>query len=124
MVDDPSNLGDRIIATLAEDHGPASWQSVIINNGTAWADIAAAASSVMEDLYDGRLRELSVPVLFIHGARDPRTEPTELAAIRRELPGARFRIIEEAKHSPHSESAAARESTRAADEFMRSLAVR
>lgn len=121
MVVDPVKLGDRICATLAEDHGPEHWQRVIINNGTAWAELADTASHAEQDLYDGRLSELSVPVLFIHGARDPRTEPNELGAVRRALPGAQFHIIEEGKHSPHSESAAARESTRAADRFIRGL---
>ncbi|HVF90234.1 MAG TPA: alpha/beta hydrolase [Blastocatellia bacterium] len=121
MVVDPAQLGDRIVATLAEDHGPEDWQRVIVNNGTAWAQLASTASSDREDLYDGRLNELSVPVLFIHGARDPRTEPEELSAVRQALPEARFLIIEEGKHSPHSESAAAQQSTRAAREFVDSL---
>ncbi|HYP25084.1 MAG TPA: alpha/beta hydrolase [Blastocatellia bacterium] len=121
MVINPNQLGEKIIATLIEDHGPEDWQSVIINNGTAWARLSDAASGDEHDLYDGRLSELSVPTLFIHGARDPRTEPTELAAVRKALPGAQFHIIEEGKHSPHSERAAAQESTRAAKRFIRSI---
>jgi len=121
MVVDPAQLGDRISATLAEDHGPDHWRRVIVSNGTAWAELASTASHEEEDLYGGRLNELSVPVLFIHGARDPRTEPTELSAMRRALPSARFHIIEEGKHSPHSESATAQESTRAADQFIRGI---
>ncbi len=38
-----------------------------------------------EDFYGGRLSELKVPVLVVHGVRDPRTEPGELEALRKAL---------------------------------------
>ena len=54
------------------------------------------------DLYQGRLREIRVPVAIVHGQCDPRTEPGELDEIRRELPAAQVHIIPGAEHSPHS----------------------
>ena len=62
--------------------------------------------------------QLSVPTLFLHGARDPRTEPGELDAVRRELPRASFHILELAGHSPHSEPGSAEECARVAGEFL------
>lgn len=57
------------------------------------------------DLYDGRLGELKVPVTFVHGRHDPRTEPGEMERVQETLPGAEMRFIENGRHSPHSESA-------------------
>ena len=56
-----------------------------------------------------------MPTLVIHGARDPRTEPGELDALRAALgdASARFAILPEGGHSPHSERATADEVTRA-----------
>ena len=48
-----------------------------------------------EDLYGGRLAQLRVPALVIHGAKDPRTEPGELDALRAQLTSARFAIVPE-----------------------------
>ncbi len=55
-----------------------------------------------EDFFDGRLSTLAVPTLVVHGDDDPRTEPDELARIRRELPEARFEIIGGGGHCPHA----------------------
>jgi pimeloyl-ACP methyl ester carboxylesterase len=64
----------------------------------------------------------------IHGARDPRTEPGELEAMRAALIGghdgsARFTVLPEGGHSPHSERATADEVTRIALEFLRQDAI-
>ena len=74
-----------------------------------------------QDLYDGKLGELRVPSLFLHGSRDPRTEPGEMEAVREQLPDARIEIIEGGAHSPHSESAASDECNRIAREFLEQL---
>ena len=102
---------------LARHHGPEYWKKVVSIDAQAWLDIAAGAKHPKEDLYGGKLKELTVPSIFLHGSRDPRTEPDELAAVERELPG-RLRVIEGATHCPHSESGAAAESTRIALEFI------
>ena len=70
------------------------------------------------DLYDGRLPEMRVRTLIVHGGRDPRTEPGELAALRAALPRADVAILEAGAHSPHSERAAADDVTRAVSEFL------
>jgi len=59
------------------------------------------------DLFDGRLSQLRVPAVFIHGAEDPRTEPWKLAAVCRQLPAALMQVIKNGGHSPHSESSSA-----------------
>ena len=70
------------------------------------------------------------PLLFVHGGRDPRTEPGELDALRATLARApanrapateeaRFAILPEGGHSPHSERATADEVTRIAAAFLR-----
>ena len=43
-------------------------------NSRTWLRIHDEAAPG-EDFYGGRLAELQLPVLVIHGARDPRTEP-------------------------------------------------
>jgi len=121
MAGDPALLGERIAGTLASEHGGDYWRKLIVMNGNAWLGIANEATNAKHDLYDGKLPGLRVPTLFIHGSRDPRTEPGELDAVRAQLPNARMEIIEGGGHSPHSESAAVAESNRVASEFFDSI---
>ncbi len=122
MMHDPDGLGQRVADTLAHDHGDG-WRDLMRTNGDAWLRIAADAAGTIPDLYGGRLGELRLPVLVIHGARDPRTEPGELEALRAALtvqPDTvrRFVVLPEGGHSPHSERATADAVTRAALEFV------
>jgi pimeloyl-ACP methyl ester carboxylesterase len=117
MMGDPDGLGERVTTVLAREHGDG-WRDLIRNNGDAWLRIAQTRSTDDEDLYGGRLPALRLPTLVIHGARDPRTEPGELDALRAALPHATFEILPDAAHSPHSERATADEVTRAAQRFL------
>ena len=98
MAEDPTRFGPRVAAILERDHG-ARWQDVLRMGGRAWLSIAASPG---DDFFGGRLGELRVPALLLHGADDPRTEPDELARIRAELPHARFEIIDGGGHCPHA----------------------
>jgi pimeloyl-ACP methyl ester carboxylesterase len=108
MRDAPETLGDQVVATLRREHGDR-WRALIATNGAAWLQLADDAASDGEDLYDGRLRAVTCPVLLVHGGRDPRTEPGEFDALRAALQPARCEItlLPEAGHSPHSERATA-----------------
>jgi pimeloyl-ACP methyl ester carboxylesterase len=114
MISDPDTVGDRASTALASDHGE-QWRKVLDRNATAWLQIVQSGSG---DLYGGRLSELQLAALFINGGRDPRTEPGDLEAIRRQLPQAEIRIIENAGHSPHSERESADVCVRIAAEFL------
>jgi pimeloyl-ACP methyl ester carboxylesterase len=125
MMDRPDGLGERVTEALAREHGDG-WRDLIRTNGDAWLRIANDASATAADLYGGRLGELRVPALVVHGARDPRTEPGELEAMRDALSGdARaahhVAVLPEAGHSPHSERATADDVTRIAQRFVREL---
>ena len=137
MMRDPDGLGERVTGVLARDHGER-WRDLIRTNGDAWVRIAADRSAPGVDLYGGRLGQLTVPTLVIHGARDPRTEPGELDAMRAALKDgagpkaatggagdrgrragvATFVVLPEGGHSPHSERATADEVTRLVREFV------
>jgi valacyclovir hydrolase len=131
MMRDPGELGERVTRVLAREHGEG-WRDLIRTNGDAWLRIAGDPSAPAGDLYGGRLGELRVPTLVIHGARDPRTEPGELDALRdaltrrpealRHLEIRRFEILAEGGHSPHSERAVADEVTRLAQDFVLKVA--
>lgn len=122
MSGDPNGLGERICGVLSSEHGEDYWQKLIINNGSAWLRLADESTGPEQDIYGGKLSGLAVPTLFIHGSRDPRTEPGEIEAVRRELPKARFEILDGAGHSPHSSSSSAQECTRVASDFLASIA--
>ena len=131
-------MPDRVSAVIAEAshyfrRKPRSrgfFESVIANpastdimrlHARAWLQIGEDAASDADDFYDGRLSEIFVPVLIIHGARDPRTEPGEIDALAREagLSGTPPGIaILDAGHSPHSESATADDVTRLAEQLI------
>jgi pimeloyl-ACP methyl ester carboxylesterase len=117
MIGDPDGLGERVATVLAREHGDG-WRDLIRTNGDAWLRIADARSTPDEDLYGGRLPTLRVPALVIHGARDPRTEPGELDALRAALRHATCAILPDGAHSPHSERATAGEVTRAVQRFL------
>jgi pimeloyl-ACP methyl ester carboxylesterase len=122
MMRDPDGLGERVAGVLAREHGDG-WRDLIRTNGDAWLRIAGDPLAPAPDLYGGRLGELSLPTLVIHGALDPRTEPGEFDAMRDALrPGigpASFEILAAGGHSPHSERATADEVTRLVESFVK-----
>jgi pimeloyl-ACP methyl ester carboxylesterase len=119
MADYPTRFGPRVAAILERDHG-ARWQDVLRMGGRAWLRIAATPD---EDFFGGRLGELSehVPTLVVHGADDPRTEPDELARIRRALPHARYEIVDGGGHCPHAHPRCADAVARAVVDFVDGL---
>ncbi len=92
-------------------HG--SWRDALEECGaeelSRLVEFAAESGSPDEDLYGGRLGELRVPTTFVHGRRDPRTEPGEIERASEATAGAEVRFLEEGRHSPHSEEASWRE---------------
>ncbi len=118
MLNDPDAFGERVTTKLAAEHGADYWRTIIRAGGRAWLDIAATPD---EDFYERRLHELQVPMLVIHGADDPRTEPGELDRIRREIPTARIAMIEGGGHSPHSARGTAGLVTTIVADFLASL---
>jgi pimeloyl-ACP methyl ester carboxylesterase len=114
----PEALGAELSERFALEFGAEDWRKFIISHAKAWLQIAVASSDSADDLYHGRLHELRVPTLFIHGRLDPRTEPGELEAVSAQLPHAEMRILDSAAHSPHSESASADLVTKIASEFL------
>jgi pimeloyl-ACP methyl ester carboxylesterase len=106
MRDRPEQFGGRVSKALEIDHG-SRWRAVLTVNGEAWLHLADSAGDGQADLYGGRLADIRSPVLLVHGAADPRTEPGELDALRAALPHASLALLPGAFHSPHSERAAA-----------------
>ncbi|HMG34794.1 MAG TPA: alpha/beta hydrolase [Blastocatellia bacterium] len=123
MAGDPDLLGEKITTILSRDHGE-DWKKIILLNGDAWLRIAEDAPGDDADLYDGRLGELSVPTVVIHGELDPRTEPGELDAVRSAIGSNRVKVIEGAYHSPHSANSSFEQCNLLASEFLSSLEVR
>jgi pimeloyl-ACP methyl ester carboxylesterase len=114
---DPDVLGAELCEKFALEFGQ-DWRTLIISHAKAWLQLAAESRGLRNDLYGGRLNEISAPTLFIHGRVDPRTEPGELEAVSEELPHAEMQILDVAAHSPHSESASADFVTWIASEFL------
>jgi pimeloyl-ACP methyl ester carboxylesterase len=109
FADHPGQVSEKLQTLLAADHGVEHWRDVVQRNCSAWLGLAASSTRPDEDLYDGRLGELQVPVTFVHGRGDPRTEPGEIERASTALSAAEVRFIENGRHSPHSEEACWRE---------------
>jgi pimeloyl-ACP methyl ester carboxylesterase len=107
----PEQVGEKLQKRLVGDHGVEEWQNVVQRNCRVWLQLAAQSTRPVEDLYGGRLGELRVPVTFMHGRHDPRTEPGEMEQTHKTLPAADMRFIENGRHSPHSEEGVAQECT-------------
>src|SRR4029077_4142697 len=114
----PEALGAELCGRFALEFGADYWEQLITGHARAWAEIALASSSLTDDLYRGRLHEISAPTLFIHGRLDPRTEPGELDAAAAELPRAEIQILEAGGHSPHSETGSADLATQLTRDFL------
>ncbi|HYQ82314.1 MAG TPA: hypothetical protein VEP68_12465, partial [Anaeromyxobacteraceae bacterium] len=112
----PEQFGEEPARAMAEDHGEPRWRQVVGMNSRAWLRIIEEGRRGERDLYQGRLGEVRAPVLLLHGRHDPRTEPGELEAARRDLPRARLELLD-AGHSPHSGRAGQR-ATRLAGAFV------
>jgi pimeloyl-ACP methyl ester carboxylesterase len=117
MAHDPDGFGERVTGKLAAEHGDA-WRAILRMGGRAWLDIARTPD---DDFYDHRLAELAAPMLVLHGADDPRTEPGELDRVRREVRGVTGHMVAGGGHSPHSERAVADECTRVGGSFLRAV---
>ena len=113
----PEKFGERVVSILANEHGEDYWRKLMENHGNAWLDIHYGWRDPEQDMYGGRLSELRVPTILIHGSEDPRTEPGELDMIQELLPEASIHVIAGGGHSPHSESDAWTESNRFAADF-------
>jgi len=106
FADHPREVSEKLQTLLIADHGADRWAKVVQRNCQVWLQLAAESKGDEEDLYAGKLSTLKVPVTFMHGRQDPRTEPGEMKKVQESLPNARMRFIENGRHSPHSESAA------------------
>jgi pimeloyl-ACP methyl ester carboxylesterase len=119
-VDAPERFGGpELVLTLEREHG-ARWREVLARGGRAWLRIIARGLAEGGDLYGGRLGEIAAPTLLLHGRHDPRTEPGELDAVQRALPGARLALLD-AGHSPHTSARAGAEAIAAAVTFLREV---
>ena len=114
----PEALGAELCERFALEFGREDWRKLITYHAKAWLQLAAESSTPRDDLYRGRLHEISAPTLFIHGRLDPRTEAGELDAVSQQLPHAEMKILDAAAHSPHSESASADLVTQIARDFL------
>ncbi|GAC1320251.1 MAG: hypothetical protein NVSMB12_19870 [Acidimicrobiales bacterium] len=120
MARDPDAFGAAVGHDLFLDHGPR-WREVLRLDGEAWLGLGAEAVEPNADLYDGRLREITCPVLLVHGGRDPRSEPDELDMIRAALPHARLDLHPQGGHSPHSQPRVAAAVAQAVQRFLAAL---
>ena len=115
----PDALATELRERFAREHGKEYWRKLITSHARAWLQIAKESKGSDDDLYAGRLREISAPTLFIHGRLDPRTEPGELDSVRQQLLQSEMHILEDGSHSPHSENATANLVAEIVREFLR-----
>lgn len=116
---EPDALPEGLKAALAEDHGEERWRAVVRAGAAAWLAIVARGLAGQDDLYGGRLSALRAPVLLLHGAEDPRTEPGELERARAALPQAELALLPGVGHAPHCSRRGADAAVAAVAAFLR-----
>jgi pimeloyl-ACP methyl ester carboxylesterase len=97
------------------------WRRIIRSHAKVWLKIVDESTGPGDNFYQGRLGQLAVPTLFLHGSDDPRTEPGEIAAVRAALPQVPIHVLDGARHSPHSEGDSYRAANRLAQTFFQSM---
>jgi pimeloyl-ACP methyl ester carboxylesterase len=112
-VSHPETLPERTIRRLQEGHGDR-WRQVVANWGNAWVVLGEMEG----DLYEGRLSEIHVPTLVLHGAHDPHTSIAEMESLTGKISGAQLRVFSNTGHSPHSERDSRDECNRLVREFL------
>ncbi|MBX9601670.1 MAG: alpha/beta hydrolase [Bryobacteraceae bacterium] len=117
---DPDSFGPRVAALLEREHGE-DWRLVIRNFSRAWIELGKWKDQPESFFYGAPLHTLTAPALFLKGQKDPRIEPGEFEQIQHVLPNQRFRVIEGAGHSPHSEPGLAPAVSRAVAEFLKQV---
>src|SRR5262245_33403200 len=130
----PDRIGGTIVeATHYFKHKLASrpfFEAIVAKPRAPFLDVHARTwiqildeSAPGDDFYGGRLSALRVPVLLVHGGRDPRTEPGEFEALSAALQNvpSRTLLLPEGGHSPHSEPATTAQVTGAAGSFIDDL---
>ena len=118
MATDPSAFPRAVTSIAAAEHGADYWEHLLRSEGMVWRQIQETPYP-WPDLFDGRMGELTAPVLVLHGAEDPRTEPRELEAVQQALPGAEICLLEGGGHSPHSQEEVWKGATQTALDFLR-----
>jgi pimeloyl-ACP methyl ester carboxylesterase len=107
----PGDVSEKLQKLLSDDHDEKYWKNVVQRNCRVWLELAAQSTSPDQDLYGGRLTQLRVPVTFIHGRQDPRTEPGEIERASAMLTDVEVHFLEDGRHSPHSEDSSLQEFT-------------
>jgi len=121
MAYNPEQLGEKVWRGLAREHGEDYWETITKATGNAWLQLGRDSKDENEDLYERQFSELTTPSIFIFGSNDPRTETNEIDAVLQNLPHAAIHVIRNARHSPHSETAASSECNDLVDGFLRKL---
>jgi pimeloyl-ACP methyl ester carboxylesterase len=118
FADHPEEVKEKMQKLLVADHGKQRWKTVIQRNCRVWLELAAQSKRPDDDLYNGRLSELKLPVTFLQGRGDPRTEPEEIERALKALPRAKMRFVETGRHSPHNERKSWQECNEILREFL------
>jgi pimeloyl-ACP methyl ester carboxylesterase len=116
----PERFGPEIEAALRRDHGDPRWREIVGAGARAWLRIIRDGTRTGGDLYDGRLAGVRCPVLFLHGSRDPRTEPGEIEEALAQVPDGRLALLDTG-HSPHSAPRCGADAVEAAARFLEAL---
>lgn len=97
--DEPYTFSPNAIRILAAEHGEDYWARLLSMQSSVWLDFQHLGG----DVYDGRLSELRLPVMVLHGERDPYTPVAEIETLAGQIPGAQLVVYPEGGHSPHNQ---------------------
>lgn len=120
----PDDVKEKMQKLLIADHGTEHgketdrWKKVVQRNCRVWLELAAQSKRRDDDLFDGHMSKLKVPVTFMHGRGDPRTEPGEIERALEAVTHAKIRFVETGRHSPHSERKSWQECNEILSEFL------
>lgn len=93
----PDELTEREVSSFSRQHGDPYWKTLV----RVWAERWLEFNQTADDFYDGRLREVRCPVMFLIGDEDEYVRVWEFEKMHDLVEDSQLVVFEGAGHATH-----------------------